>query len=255
MKIFKALVFVLGTTFIAVGCKPQQAAPAAETPTTDSGMVGIEAVPTPSVRVVKQDSAFTVVSVDRTKKTVYRGIKNPLTIVVPGAVSTKVEGSGVMKASNYGHYDIRPGQGTKAEIKITAVMPDGSTYSDTRYLNIKNLPNPKSFLDGVVSSSATALVLTEEQLKQAQVSLMMVDFEYELEFIVTGFDVLFPNGKKIKVEGNKLNDKALEMLKKVKHNGQIKIQNIVAHRSEQNAGIFRPEAIVVKVNKKAHSKK
>lgn len=204
---------------------------------------------------VKKDSAFAVISIDKIRKTVYRGLKNPLTIIVPNAITTKVEGNGLMKIDNQGHYDLRPGPGTKAEIKITATMPDGSVYTDVKSFNVKNVPNPQSHFANVTSGSNTTL-LTEEQIKQGEISLMIGDFDYELELIVTGFEIIFPNGKKVKVEGNRFNSNALEMLKKVRNNGLIKIQNIVAFASEKNAAaLFRPDPITFKLNKKAHPKR
>ena len=246
---------ILGSILLAgvslMGCKsPQTAAP----DTTPPGNVTQNVA---SVTVAKKDSAFTLLSVDRAKKTIYRGLKNPLTIVVPNAVSTKVEGNGVMKVDDLGHYRISPGAGTTSEIRISATMPDGSIYKDTKIFNVKNVPAPTvhlsqtKWIPGAAQGS-----LTPEELTNAEISLHMIDFDYDLRFIVTGFRILFPNGKSLDVEGTKLDAKALDMLKKVRHNAEIKIQNIrVAPVSGDDVLLFKPTPITIKVNKKARSKK
>lgn len=254
MKIFKASLLVLAFIFSIAACKPKQSI--AEQPKTETAITATEKTVAMQPVAVKKDSAYLVVSIDRMKKTVYRGIRNPLTIVVPNAVSTKVEGNGLMKTDNFGHYDLRPGTGTKAEIKITAVMPDGSTFNESRSFTIRNLPGPKSFFGGVQASSSYSIPLTEPQIKANEVSLMMVDFDYDLEFTVTGFDILFPSGKKVSVKGNRFDAKSLELLKKVRHNGLVIIQNISADSSpDQNIALFHHDPIAIKLNKKTRSKK
>lgn len=251
MKINTLPLLILLCGLSLIGCKSAQpVAPETRQPTTIVPDVA-------TVKAVKKDSAYTLLSVDRAKKTIYRGLKNPLTIVVPNAVSTKVEGNGVMKIDDFGHYRISPGTGTTSEIRITATMPDGSTYKDTKIFNVKNVPAPTVHLDQTKwIPGATAGSLTEDDLKKAEISLHMVDFDYDLRFVVTGFRVLFPNGKSLDVEGTKLDAKATEMLKKVRHNAEIKIQNIrVAPISGDDVLLFKSTPISIKVNKKARSKK
>ena len=251
MKINTILGSILLGGVSLMGCKSPQTATPDATPTS---------IATPnvaSITAVKKDSAFTLLSVDRAKKTIYRGLKNPLTIIVPNAVSTKVEGNGVMKVDDFGHYRITPGAGATSEIRITATMPDGSTYKDTKIFNVKNVPAPTVHLSQTKwIPGATQGSLTPDELTNAEISLHMIDFDYDLRFIVTGFRVLFPNGKSLDVEGTKLDAKALDMLKKVRHNAEIKIQNIrVAPVSGDDVLLFKPTPITIKVNKKARPKK
>lgn len=255
MKIFKTGLLIIGLGGFLFGCKTLTTDKSSGTKKEVATNQPTTAVPEAGPMAVKKDSAFAIVSVERTRKTVYRGLKNPLTIVVPGAISTKVEGSGLMKAGNYGHYILRPGAGDKAEIRITASMPDGSTFTESRYFIVKNLPNPKSYFAGETSLPTMPIALTEDQIIKGEVSLMMVDFDYDLNFVVTGFEIVFPSGKKITVSGDRFDSKALEMLKKVRHKGQIKIQNIKADSPDQNAAFFRADPILIKLNKKAHPKK
>lgn len=249
MKIFKASFVLLGIVFSIAACKPKQSV--AGQPKTETAVASAEKTVVAQAVASKKDTAYSIFAVDRARKTVYRGMKNPLTIVVPNAVSVKAEGNGLMKVDDFGHYDIRPGMGTTAEIKISAVMRDGSAYSDLRVLNIRNVPNPLVYLTENTKSG----ILTEEQLKKTEVGMLMSDFDYDLVWTVTGFDVLYPNGKKIKVKGNKFDAKALEMLKKVRHNASITITNVAGESNPQTTILFHPEPITVKVNKKARPKK
>lgn len=251
MKIFKASLLALAFIVSIGACKPKQSV--ASTPKNETMATSADKIPLgmPVAKPAKTDSAYAVFSVDRARKTVYRGMKNPLTIVVPNAVWIKAEGNGLMKLDEFGHYQISPGMGTKAEIKITAGMPDGSTFHETRSINIRNVPNPKVYLSETITNGS----LTEEQLKKAEVQLVMADFDYDMEWTVTSFEVMFPYGKKVKVKGNKLDSKALELLKKIKHNVPITISNVAGESSPQTTILFRPDPITIKVNKKAPSKK
>ena len=251
MRINKLLFWVAVIGCVVTGCKSSQ--PAATEPALSVATIQDVA----SIKTVKKDSVYTLLSVDRAKKTIYRGLKNPLTIVVPNAVSTKVEGNGVMKVDDFGHYRISPGTGATSEIRITSTMPDGSTYKDTRVFNVKNVPAPTIHLDQTKwVHGATVGNLSEEEVKKAEISLHMVDFDYDLRFVVAGFRVLYPNGKSLDVEGTKFDAKALEMLKKVRHNAEIKIQNIrVAPISGDDVLLVKPTPITIKINKKARPKK
>jgi len=217
----------------------------------------IPAAANPAATTFVKDSAFSIVSVDRSKKTIYRGIKNPLTIVVPNAVSTKVEGNGIVKVDDYGHYKISPGSGTKTDIKITATMRDGSTFVETRSFNIRNLPNPKCVLRNTnLPFGATSISLTEDEIRLSEIGLQMPDFDYEIDFIVTGFKVEFPYGINIDVEGTKFSGKVLDMIKKMKHDGELKIHEIrTAPLAYGDLVSLRVDPLTIKVNKKARPKK
>jgi hypothetical protein len=88
------------------------------------------------------------------------------------------------------------------------------------------------------------------------VALKMIDFDYDFNFIVTGFEILFPYNINVNVEGTKFDGEALEMLRKVKHNSEIKIHNIrTAPLAYGDVILFRVDPVTIKVNKKARSKK
>jgi hypothetical protein len=252
MKIFKVSFWLLLLSAYVVGCQTKQAVISEAVKGKNSTIVTSQ-----QDLPVKKDSAYALVLVDRTKKTVYRGIQNPLTIIVPNAVSTKVEGAGVMKVDEFGHYKISPGLGTKAEIKITANMRDGSVFKEVRSFNIRNTPAPKCVLTNTKMTAGTSgISLTDDEIKQAEVAMEMVDFDYDFNFIVTGFEIAFPYDIIIDVEGTKFNGKALDMLSKMKHNTEIKIQNVrTAPLAYGDIVLFRVDPIVIKVNKKAQSKK
>lgn len=255
MKIFKATLLLPAFFFSITACKPKQTV--AEQPRKTETPTAAAATPVAQNTPVKKDTAFSVVSVDRTKKTVYRGLKNPFTIVVPNAVSTKVEGNGVMKVDDLGHYKITPGAGTKAEIKITAVMPDGSTFTESQFFNIKNVPTPDIGIAGTPLLPAMAEAMaTEEELKKAEIYLLMPDFDYDFDLAVAGFEVLFPNGKNVKVNGNRFDAKVFEMLKKVKHGNKIKIYNVkIGPMPYGEIPALRIDPVFLKINKKTRPKK
>ncbi len=245
MKLFNEFAFAAVALFL-IGCTAKQPGAASKAPAAADASTPAQPV---------KDSAFAVISVDRTKKTLYRGIKNPLTIIVPNAVATKVEGNGVVKTDDFGHYKISPGPAMKTDIKITASMRDGSTFTETRTFNVRNIPNPKLVLHNTgLAPHATSL--TEEEIARAEVGLQMQDFDYDLDFIITGFKVEFPYGINVDIEGTKFTGKALEMIKKMKHNGEVKIHSIrTAPLSYGDMASLRIDPILIKVNKKARPKK
>lgn len=179
----------------------------------------------------RNDSIEAVVSLDRFK-TVYRGIANALTIVVPNAVETIVIGPGLEKRDEIGHYILKPGNGTEAELKIKAVMPNGTIYEESKFLTIKNINAEMAYIDNYYWNSPVIMKL--EEIITAKINVKIIDFAYEFNDEVTGFTVTFPDNKSIIVKGNKINEEVKKKLVILKANDIIKINEIRTIIRDQN---------------------
>jgi len=183
----------------------------------------------------KNDSIKAVVSLDRFK-TVYRGIGNSITIIVPNAVKTTVVGSGLEKMDGIGHYILKPGAGNETELKIKAVMPDGSIYEESKVLKIKNINAEIAYIDNYYWNSPVMMKL--EGIINAKINVKISDFVYEFSDEVTGFTVVFPDNKSISVEGNMMNEEVKKKLRGLKPNDILKISEIRTVIRDQAIGLL-----------------
>jgi hypothetical protein len=153
----------------------------------------------------------------------------------------------LIKLDSLGRYDLQPGAGTRAEIKIRALMPDGNVYQHSKYFPIRNAPAPTMFFGG--KDGRYELSLTEDEVKSGKVSMEMVNFDYDLSFTVKSFKIKFPRRKAIEVEGDVLNKKAIKKLRKMKTGDVLTIYDVRTSNSSGAILTMKTNPILIRIKK------
>ena len=167
---------------------------------------------------------LSVIELERIK-VVYRGISNPITIAVPSNVkSFIVSGPGVSTTDVIGKYNVRPGSGKELIIKVEMVLQDNSVVVEEHVYKIKGLPAPIGTINGEYTTKGS-IPFTKEELKQAEVTIKMVDFLPNIQIETISF-LISCNGKYLNIDGNIINEEAFNFIKKFKKRSLIIISEI-----------------------------
>jgi len=155
---------------------------------------------------------------------VYRGLPNPMTISFAGISDDKVTASapGLTRATGNGKYNLNPGSGTDVTVSVTAKLPDGKGVSDKKLFRIKNIPAPAGAIGGTVGITKGA----KSRLEVSQVSAVLQDFLYDLQFQVTRFTFKVTGQAAIIVTGDRVNSQCKAALAKVGRGDQVTIFDI-----------------------------
>ena len=175
--------------------------------------------------VPKPNSA--TISADK-MNVVYRGVKNPMTISFAGISDNKVvpRGEGLSKGNGVGKYvmDVTRVKGREVTINVTGTLPDGNTVSDNAKFRIKDIPRPTGTIRGEDGSTS----MQRNSLEISTIGAKLDDFDFELPLDITGFSFKVPGQPTINVNGNKLDTRAKNALRKARRGSGVQIFNIQA---------------------------
>lgn len=101
-------------------------------------------------------------------------------------------------------------------------MPDGSSASDKKVFRIKNIPAPAGAIAGQVGIIKGA----KSRLEVSQISAVLQDFLYDLNFEVTRFSFKVPGQAAVIVSGNRVNAQCKAALARATKGDQISIFDI-----------------------------
>lgn len=155
---------------------------------------------------------------------VYRGLPNPMTISFAGIGDNFVNASapGLTKAGGNGKYNLNPGSGTEVTVSVSGKMTDGKTVSDKKVFRIKNIPAPLGAIGGVTGVQKGP----KSRLEVSQITAVLPDFLYDLDFQVTQFTFKVPGQAAIVVNGGSVNAQCKAALARVTRGDQVTISNI-----------------------------
>jgi hypothetical protein len=171
----------------------------------------------------REKTNLSVVSADK-MNVVYRGLANPISIAVPGNREFTVTGPDVKKRED-GKYYISPGSETETVITVTYKLDNGLTVAEKhpfRVLYIKSILGAINGHDG----KDCVVRMSKSELKDAIISIKIRDFLYDAKFEVPGFSVYFENGKKFKIEGNRITEEVFKVVNQCEIGTQFTIANI-----------------------------
>lgn len=155
---------------------------------------------------------------------VYRGLPNPMTISFAGIGDNFVNASapGLSKAGGNGKYNLNPGSGTEVTVSVSGKMTDGKTVNDKKVFRIKNIPAPLGAIGGVTGVQKGP----KSRLEVSQITAVLPDFLYDLDFQVTQFTFKVPGQAAIVVNGGSVNAQCKAALARVTRGDQVTISNI-----------------------------
>ncbi|PNQ75008.1 hypothetical protein C1T31_02405 [Hanstruepera neustonica] len=178
---------------------------------------------------------------------VYRGVSNPLTLSMPGTVSFEASAPGLKKVDNYGNYIMHPGSGLTVDIELRGKLPNGEIVTAIKTLRIKNIGTPIGTLDGIGHGSRFIIELTKEQLRDGKIGIKIEDFTYDLNFVVLGFKMKFPDLDMVKVNGSYMSDEAKELIDNLKIDDVGFVFDIVYKIANNSFSMKGASAIQIKI--------
>lgn len=170
--------------------------------------------------ISKPNSA--VVSADK-MNVVYRGVVNPLTISIPGVPDNNVSASAQgLSALGGSKYQIRPGVGREANINVTGVLADGQRITTTSQFRIKEIPKPVGYFRGRSGS----FTLPRSSFEKGTIEARLEDFDFDLTLRTKSFRFRVPNQASIVIQGNRLDSRALNLLRSTRNSQVVVISDI-----------------------------
>jgi hypothetical protein len=109
-------------------------------------------------------------------------------------------------------------------------MADGKSVSDKKVFRIKNIPAPQGAIGGTSGVNKGA----KSRLEVSQVTAILPDFLYDLNFEVTQFTFKVPGQPAIVVNGNRVNAQCKAALARATKGDQITISDIKSKIAGQN---------------------
>jgi gliding motility-associated protein GldM len=169
----------------------------------------------------------------------YRGVKNPVAISVPGVAPDDVVATidgGTLRPdakAGKGNYIAEVAGGTAAKVRVSAKM-DGKTrpMGDFEF-RVKDVPAPIGTIAGVTEG----LVSANRLAAAPTVIPKMENFDFELFFKVTKFDLVYQVGTDLitkNVAGSSIPPDALDQIKRLKKGSRVYIENIDAIMLDEN---------------------
>lgn len=166
-----------------------------------------------------------VISADK-MNVVYRGVKNPLSISIPGVPDNQVHVSapGLTRVST-GKYimDVTKYKGKTVEIKVSGKV-NGKTVTDSKTFRVKNIPAPV----GTVRGESGVIKMPKRNLGLSTIGATLPDFDFDVKLGVRSFDFKVPGQPTLRVNGTHLDAKAKQLLRRVKRGQNVQIYNIKA---------------------------
>ncbi|MBY8961475.1 hypothetical protein KJK34_01795 [Flavobacterium sp. D11R37] len=175
------------------------------------------------------DNNISVISSERTS-ILFRGIENPIKIAVPGAISFTASAHGLIKQDSIGNYNFNVTgiSGDTATITIKAIMPENKTLTETKTFEVRDIKGPIGLINGQNCYNCIVL-MTKEELRNAIITISFNDFVRDKEDIketINSFEVYFPKDKGFIVQGNTMDETAIDHINRLKIGNIVKISGI-----------------------------
>jgi gliding motility-associated protein GldM len=170
--------------------------------------------------ISKPNSA--VISADK-MNVVYRGVLNPITISIPGIQDSKIRASapGLRKIKG-SKYMLSPQNGNEVKISVSGTLPDGNRVSSVSVFRIKEIPKPAGYFRG----NSGSFTLPKSSLEKGSVEARLEDFDFDLPLVTKSFRFRAPGQPSMVIKGSKLNNKAINILRRVKNGQSVIISDI-----------------------------
>jgi len=175
---------------------------------------GYSVIPKPNGAVISADKM----------NVVYRGLKNPITISMPGVPSNKVSASasGLRKVSG-DKYMMTPGSGKEVSINVTGVLPSGKVSSRKKF-RIKDIPPAV----GMIRGQYGTVPMPKASLGNTTVGAGLPDFLFDLKLNVSSFKIKVPGQVAVPVSGTRMNARAKQAIGKARRGDVVTIFDIKA---------------------------
>ena len=185
----------------------------------------IVSIPIKSTYAVIPKPNAAVISADK-MNVVYRGVKNPMTISIPGVGQANATAQGLTSAGSAGKYVMDPTniKGREVTINVTGSLPDGETVSDSKTFRVKEIPAPV----GTVRAESGIVKMQKNNLAISTIGADLPDFDFDLQLRISEFKFNVPGQPTVVVSGNKLDQRAKDVLNRARRGETVQIFDIKA---------------------------
>lgn len=159
----------------------------------------------------------------------YIGVDNPVEISVPGVPADKIfptiSNGNIRREGN--SYIVNVTRGNTADISVVAEIEKQKRPMGTKPFRVKTVPDPVAKVGGLKGGAIDKNVL----MAQAGVVAEMENFDFDLQFRVTQFNVTAIQGGFAKIEpskNNRFTDSQLKLIKVSQKNHKVYIEDIKA---------------------------
>ncbi|MBW2962392.1 gliding motility protein GldM [Mesonia aestuariivivens] len=169
-----------------------------------------------------------VISADK-MNVVYRGVKNPMTISIPGVPSVSANAPGLSPSGGAGSYvmDVTNVKSREVTISVSGKLPNGETVSDNKKFRIKEIPRPVGVI-GVKDGADGIIRMPRNQVEISPVGAKLPDFDFDLNLAVSGFKFQVTGKPAVQVNGSRLTGSAKAALAGAKRGSTVQIFDIQA---------------------------
>ncbi|MEE3163667.1 MAG: GldM family protein [Bacteroidota bacterium] len=163
----------------------------------------------------------------------YRGLPNPVEVSVPGVpgdkIDVRISGNHRLKKESDGTFTITPGTDKKANITVTAQLPDGSKKTlPAREFRVKRIPDPVPFFVGKTPSDRT---ISKQALVGADgIGAQMVNFDFDVRVVVKSFSVSVSRDGTLvekKSNNNRLTQDMKQLFNRVSRGNVVYFEDII----------------------------
>lgn len=170
-----------------------------------------------------------IVSADK-MNVVYRGIKNPITVSMPGVPSNKINASSsqaTLSKVTGTSYEVTPTTGNELKINVTGEIDGERISSPPVTFRIKNLPRPTPTVRGEVQEG-TAVQMPRNALKVSPIGATFENFDFDITPVVKRFTLSIPGQPSVVINGNRLDQRAQGLLDLARAGDIVQIFDIKA---------------------------
>jgi len=176
------------------------------------------------------------VTISPTKMNVfYLGVPNPVSVSVPGVPSEKLQVSmsnGRIERNGKDYFvypKIEDLTGKKTKVSVSAELDGKKRFMGDMVFRVKEVPDPVATIAG----KAGGVIRKEDLLAEQGIFAALVDFDFDLKFKVTQFDITFTGSggynRTWSSESNRFTAEQRTQLSNLNVGSIIYIDNIVAH--------------------------
>ena len=207
----------------------------------------MDSIPIESTYTVIPKPNDAVISADK-MNVVYRGVQNPMTISVPGVSSINANAPGLQKVSGAGQYvmDVTNVKAREVKINVSATLPGGAPFSDSKSFRIEEIPRPSGTVRGQMMDGG-AISMQRGSLAKSTVGAQLPNFAFDLDLRVSGFSIKVEGERTIVVQGQQLNQAAQRVLQGAQRGSTVTIFDIKASIANSSYRLPPVSAIVIQL--------
>jgi hypothetical protein len=166
-------------------------------------------------------SKFSVISIEN-RSILYRGITNPVKILVNNAKSFTATAPGLKQIDDSGNYEfnVTGVSGTTLTVDIDIILNNGEHKKEQHFFEIREIDFPYIKIGNIKFTTGTTIVLSEQDLEKK------IEFDYPViqfnKISIVGFEIGWPENTVI-ASGDKFTPEVIKKFNSLPNGTRVKI--------------------------------